>query len=428
MLEAMGDFRILRKIADGGMGTVYLARQESLNRNVALKVLHCVQDEEDSYIRRFLREAQSAAGLLHPNIIQIHAVGEEQGNHYFAMEYVNGRNLKQYLNDHQILSLREATDIVIKTADALQCAEKAGLVHRDIKPENIMITEEGHIKVTDFGLAKFAAGQNQITRPGKIMGTVNYMAPEQALGKPVDIRSDIYSLGAVYFQLLTGRPPFVGDHPTSIMYMHIYEPRPKVRFYNRSVPVAIEKTILRMMDRDPALRQQNTAELLDNLEEVRDLYASHHGTRRLPKSQETETQVLPGKDGTLPQVLVVDDDLSVTDLCGQILRRAGYEIVVAHDGVEALEIWRSQRPDLVILDLNLPRLGGLAVLTEWQGGGLSGKVLVMSGRHDRKTVDAVADSHASGYLLKPFSPTQLRRRVGELLPVAARAAAPLLPE
>ncbi len=417
MSDRIGDFTLQEKIAEGGMGVVFRAWQESLQRLVALKILKRAYADDESFVARFEREARSAAALVHPNIIQIYAVGEENGRHYFAMEYVKGRDLKRYLREKSRLTVSEALDIIIKVADALTCAEAADIVHRDIKPANIMLTERGRVKVTDFGLAKcLVSGNTDLTQGGKVLGTVNYMSPEQGLGKVADVRSDIYSLGAVFFELLTGRPPFKGEHPTSIIYMHVYEAPPPVRFYCQSVPEAVETLICRMMAKDPEDRFAGTEDLVHSLEGIRTQFGLGLSAESRLSKEEMPTLVhSPVWQRGARRVLVVDDDRTMADLCVAMLEAMGYGAMVAYDGVEGLELWRTTHPDLVLLDLNMPKLGGLALLEERRTTDLPGSVLVMSAQHDRSTIERVVDQRAAGYLLKPFSPEDLKKKIKDIL-------------
>lgn len=423
-LERLGDYTLREKIAEGGMGSVYLAWQESLQREVCVKVLKDTLGSDHGFVERFVREARHAASLDHPNIIQIHFVGEEQDKHYFAMEYVRGEDLKQHVRKNSRLSVVESLDIIIKVADALACAAEAGIIHRDIKPENIMVTPHGRVKVTDFGLAKSYVGDTTgLTQPGRVLGTVNYMSPEQGLGKEVDSRSDIYSLGVVFFELLAGRPPFKGDHPTSIIYMHVYEPPPPIRQVNRSVPVEIEQLLMRMMSKDPEDRPADPTTLISELEAVRKECGLQPMNRREPTPDEATERVLAVNQGA-PLCLVVEDDEDVSDLTEQVLNRMNLNVICAKDGIEGLTMWRTYHPDLVLLDLMMPNLSGLAVLEERRQQRLEGKVLVISALQDWHTIQRTAQQFVDGYLLKPYLPSSLEAKVRELLGMKRKTSTP----
>lgn len=420
MIEQLGDFVIKSKLATGGMGTLYLAWQQSLQRDVVVKVLSRAYAHDDEFIARFQHEARSAASLQHPNIIQIYFVGEQDGQHYIAMEYVNGSNLKDYVRDRIRLSVVETLDIIIKTADALDCAANAGIIHRDIKPENIMVTPQGRVKVTDFGLAKCLSATSSHTRAGKILGTVNYMAPEQGLGKETDSRSDIYSLGTVFFELLVGRPPFSGDHPTSIIYMHVYEPPPPVSTINRSTPPQIEELILKMMAKEPENRHQGTRELLDDLEAVRESCGLPVPARRrnlTPSAPDTPTSFeAPIMNPRVPQALVIDPDSDGTRAMARELSDMGFSVLVARDGLQALDMWRTIEPALVVMETDIPKLSGLALLEERRCRHMPGAVLIASARREPDLIRRTAELGAGGYLLKPFSNNRLRERAQSVLP------------
>ena len=219
----LGDYQILRRLGTGGMAQVYLAQQESLQRPVAFKVLLPRLASDSSYVRRFHHEARSAASLVHSNIVQIFEVGRVEGIHFIAQEYVDGRNLRQLLERSGGLSVAQAVSILAQSAAALAKASQHGVVHRDIKPENILINAAGEVKVADFGLARIVnrASEMELTEIGITMGTPLYMSPEQIEGRPIDTRSDIYSLGVTGFHMLAGRPPFEGDSPLSIAVQHL---------------------------------------------------------------------------------------------------------------------------------------------------------------------------------------------------------------
>ncbi|RME71064.1 MAG: serine/threonine protein kinase, partial [Planctomycetota bacterium] len=285
-LRQLGDFVLERKIGQGGMGEVYLAHQVSLDRTVAVKVLPRSLASQENFIERFQREAKAAANLIHPNVIQIYSIGVEQGTPYFAMEYVEGEDLAQRLKRQGRLGYEEAVDIVAGVANALACAYEKNIVHRDIKPSNIMIDKNGVVKVMDFGLAKATHGQEglNLTQSGMIMGTPNYMSPEQARGEPLDCRSDIYSLGVVFYELLAGRLPFVADTPAALIYKHAYEDPPPIEQINPDVPPFLAEIVTRMLAKDPAARYQNPKALLLDLNEFRRNanYYLRGGRRRLP--------------------------------------------------------------------------------------------------------------------------------------------------
>jgi len=263
-----GDFQVKKKIAEGGMGQIYLARQISLDRDVALKILPERFARDSSFKARFEREAREAARLNHPNIISVYAYGIKDGIPYFAMEFVEGEDLSRLLKKRGKFPVQEALRIAKEVAKALEAAHKKGIVHRDIKPSNIMLKEDGSVKVTDFGLAKAVGSRTMVTQAHTILGTPHYMSPEQGKGGKVDIRSDIYSLGVVLFELLSGRVPFHSDTPTSLIYMHVHEQPPSLREKNPEVPPAVDALVMKMLAKEPGERFQTPAELIKAIEAV----------------------------------------------------------------------------------------------------------------------------------------------------------------
>jgi len=267
----LGEYIIEERIGSGGMGQVYRARQPSLDRMVALKVLPRSTAQSAEHVERFYREARNAAKLIHPNIVQIYTVGEDKGVPYFAMEYVIGEDLDRRLQRGEKFSIQETLGIVTSVAMALACAEEHGIVHRDIKPGNIMIDSHGVVKVTDFGLAKAVKVlDTEITQAGFIVGTPTYMAPEQAEGREVDVRTDIYSLGVVFYELLCGRPPFKSDDPATMIYMHVHKAPDPPRTLQPEIPEEVERVCLKCLAKKPEERFQSSAELLAELVRLRD--------------------------------------------------------------------------------------------------------------------------------------------------------------
>lgn len=235
-------YEILSRVGAGGMSDVYKAKDHKLNRNVAIKVLKNEFSKDKNFVSKFRVEAQSAASLIHPNIVNVYDVGEDAGLYYIVMELIEGITLKSYIDKKGKLSVKETISIAIQIANGIECAHNNQIVHRDIKPQNIMISREGKVKVTDFGIAR-AASANTIN--GSAMGSVHYISPEQAGGQYVDEKSDIYSLGITMFEMLTGRVPFDGESTVTIALKHIKSNVPSVREYLPNVPVSIEKIILK---------------------------------------------------------------------------------------------------------------------------------------------------------------------------------------
>jgi beta-lactam-binding protein with PASTA domain len=252
------------EIGRGGMAEVFLARDRLLDRNVAVKVLSPGFATDPTFIARFRREAQSAASLNHPNIVAVYDWGEDGGNYFIVMEYVAGRTLREVLREYSRLPALEAARIAAEIADALSFAHRNGVVHRDIKPGNVLLTPAGQVKVTDFGIAR-AEQNDDLTKTGSVMGTATYFSPEQAQGLDLDGRADVYALGVVLYEMLTGVAPFIADNPVSVAYKHVREePVPPSRV-NPDVPGAMDRVVLTAMAKDPNRRYQSADDLRADL-------------------------------------------------------------------------------------------------------------------------------------------------------------------
>jgi serine/threonine-protein kinase len=270
--RTLGDYRVLRKLGQGGMGQVYLAEQISLKRKVALKILRPDLAADAKAIERFRREAMTIAQATHANIVQVYDFKEFEGMHCFAMEYVEGRNLKDYVAKKGPPELPVALSIMRQVASALQRAGELGIIHRDIKPENILLTRKGEAKVADFGLARDPAGGDalQLTQSGVTMGTPLYMSPEQVEGKPVDCRTDIYSLGVTCYCMLAGQPPFSGATAYQVALQHLSSQPPPLAEVRPDLPEALCAVVHKMMAKQPDQRYQTGRELLRDLVRLRE--------------------------------------------------------------------------------------------------------------------------------------------------------------
>ncbi len=267
--QIWGDFAFVRLLGKGGMGAVYLGRQLSLDRPVAIKVLPPHLSENAGFRARFQLEAKAVAQISSPNVIQVYAAGEHEGNHYFAMEFVEGQDLSQRLKGGWKPSRPEAVELVLQAARGLAAAGEHGIVHRDIKPGNMMIDRKGVLKLMDFGLVKLAAENHSLTMTGTVMGTVSYFSPEQGRGQPCDQRTDLYALGVVFYELLTGKLPFTGTDATSVIYQHIHVAPVPPRQVDASIPEPWQSVILRLMAKQAEDRYQTAAELVADLERLK---------------------------------------------------------------------------------------------------------------------------------------------------------------
>jgi serine/threonine-protein kinase len=259
-----GRYRIIGRLGSGGMADVYLAEDTQLGRKVALKLLYRRFADDAEFVERFRREASSAAGLQHPNIVQVFDRGEWDGTYYIAMEYLEGRNLKQVVRDHGALEPALAVDLVIQILKAARFAHRRGVVHRDVKPHNVIVDDEGRAKVTDFGIAR--AGASEMTETGSIMGTAQYLSPEQAQGHPVDSRADLYSIGIVLYELLTGALPFDAESPVTIALKQVTEEPTAPMRLNPAVSRALDAVVMRALRKEPAERFQDADEFIAALE------------------------------------------------------------------------------------------------------------------------------------------------------------------
>ena len=257
-------YEIVKSIGEGGMANVYLAVDLILNRKVAIKILRGDLANDEKFIRRFQREALAASSLSHPNIVEMYDVGEDNGNYYIVMEYIEGKTLKQLLKKRGHLTVGEAVDIMLQITDGMVHAHDSYIIHRDLKPQNIMIQEDGQIKITDFGIA-MALNSTQLTQTNSVMGSVHYLPPEQASGKGSTIKSDIYSMGILFYELLTGVLPFKGDNAVEIALKQMKEAIPSVRKQNPNIPQSVENIIIRATAKNPKNRYNDTREMYNDL-------------------------------------------------------------------------------------------------------------------------------------------------------------------
>jgi len=272
-----GRYKLEAKLGSGGMSTVYLARDTTLDRQVAVKVMHREMSEQADQLQRFRQEARAVAKLSHPNVVAVIDAGEDGGHPYIVFEYVEGETLKQRINRIGALDAQEALAYAIEIARGLTVAHARNMVHRDIKPQNVLIDAEGRAKLTDFGISR-QLEQDGMTATGRVLGTTDYVAPEQAMGHPVDQRSDIYSLGVVLYEMLTGQVPFSADSQVGVAMKHVNEELPDVQQRRPELSAAAAMTVERATAKDPADRYQSVGELIDDLSTALEVEAARAGS------------------------------------------------------------------------------------------------------------------------------------------------------
>ena len=315
-------YLIIRTIGEGGMANVYLAHDTILDRDVAIKVLRGDLADDEKFVRRFQREAISASSLNHPNIVEMYDVGEDNGVYYIVMEYVPGRTLKSLIKRRGALTIPEVLDIMLQLTSGIAHAHASYIIHRDIKPQNVMILDDGMVKITDFGIA-MALNSNELTQTNSVMGSVHYLPPEQANGSGSTIKSDIYSLGILMYELLTGKLPFKGENAVEIAIKQMKEPIPSIRKKNPDIPQSIENIILRACAKNPKNRYNNVLEMHKDLENC--MKEEHMHDKRItyeyPEQDLEETKTMPAvklnntKDDKIEKVEIdekSDDELKKT--------------------------------------------------------------------------------------------------------------------
>ena len=295
-------YEIIKTIGEGGMANVYLANDTILDRKVAIKVLRGDLSNDEKFIRRFKREALSVSNLSHPNIVEVYDVGEEDGNYYIVMEYIEGKTLKQLLQKRGALTLNEVIDIMTQLTDGLAHAHEAYIIHRDIKPQNIMIEDNGLVKITDFGIA-MALNSTQLTQTNSVMGSVHYLPPEQANGKGSTVKSDIYSLGILMYELLTGSVPFKGDTAVEIALKHMKEKIPSIRKQNPTIPHSVENIVLKATAKNPKNRYDNVRDMYKDLQTALQRDNEKRLVYEYPENDLEETKVIPQVTKEVKQVI-----------------------------------------------------------------------------------------------------------------------------
>jgi DNA-binding NarL/FixJ family response regulator len=392
------------------MGIVYRAYDETLGRDVAIKFLLPERVGSGEAGARFLREARAVARLSHPNVMTLYDVGHEADWHYLVLEYIPGHNLHDAMVKRGgPLSLDESLHAIRGALQALAYAHAHGIVHRDVKPEHIMVTPEDQVKVTDFGLA-VAQGDVRLTQEGTILGTVLYLAPEVVSGQGATERADLYATGAVLYELLSGRPPFTGDTPMAILSQILSAPVTSLRILDATIPVELDRLVLRLLSKEPGERPASAGEVL----------AALSGSVGRVGNPATVTATQPGSS-TPPlqhiRILLVDDQaLFRAGLRTLLSVQPGFEVVgEAENGEEALRLAQALCPDVVLMDLRMPVLDGVAATSRLCTARPDCRVIVLTTFDDDEYIYEALHAGALGYMLKDAAP--------EALFAAIRAAA-----
>lgn len=396
-------YEIQKLLGEGATSTVYLGIDGVLGRKVALKVLH--PHVRDTTRKRFFQEAMAAAQLNHPNIMSIHDRGEDNSRDYLVVEYVEGSPLSEFIPTN----IANVARLGAQIADALHYAHEREIIHRDIKPANIMVTPEDNIKIMDLGLA-LPREAKRVTAPGMVIGTPAYISPEQAKGKDLDYRTDIYSLGIVLFEMATGELPFNADDITALLLQHVQQPPPRPTLMNPDVPIALENVILKTLEKNRDRRFSTARTLADALT------ASVASGAISPPSHSTSssdggdrsTATLTSSTGTghahgnVIRLVLADDHKLLRSTLSNYLGTHDDIMVVAEaeNGDEALKQTLEHKPDLLLLDLNMPGKSGLDALPDIRKQAPDVKVLVLTGRDDDNYIMRALRSGANGYVLK----------------------------
>ena len=421
---SLAHYRIVSRLGEGGMGQVFLAVDTRLERNVALKVLPPDLAANRDRMNRFLREARIASTLTHPNIPALHEIGEAGGVQYLAMEYVEGEPLSTRIASGAVKA-PEAIAIAAQVADALDAAHSRGIIHRDIKPANIMITPRGNVKLLDFGLAKLESATPErdaetqlLTTAGSLLGTVFYMSPEQALGRPLDGRTDLFSLGVVLYEMITGRLPFRGANSQETIAMILQNQPEAIARFNYETPEALERVVRKCLEKDRERRYASARDLLVDLRAIERDSAS------------SREDALPPAKSRLRAVIVDDEELARHLLKEYLASQPDIELAAeCANGFEAVKTIGEQKPDLVFLDVQMPKLDGFEVL-ELIDRDIA---VIFTTAYDTYAMRAF-DAHAVDYLLKPFGMDRFetaleraRQRLGAGHPPAADLSAAARP-
>jgi beta-lactam-binding protein with PASTA domain/tRNA A-37 threonylcarbamoyl transferase component Bud32 len=388
-------YRILRKLGTGGMANVYLAEDEVLGRRVAIKILNDRHAGDDQFVERFRREAKNAASLSHPNIVSIYDRGEAEGTYYIAMEYLDGRSLKELIVARGPAPIHLAVDYARQILAAIRFAHRHGIVHRDIKPHNVLVDGEGRLKVTDFGIAR--AGVSQMTEAGSIIGTAQYLSPEQAKGAPVDQTSDLYSVGVVLYELLTGVVPFSGDTPVEIAMKHLSTVPQPPSAKRADVPRDLDLVVMRALAKDPSERYQSAEEMDADLRRI------NRGVAISPVTEEAATAIIARPPAAT----------SVTEIKPRVPEAVPYAPPAAYydyDEPPRRALW----PWLVALLFVIAAVvGGYFLYSQIQDQLSGSKTIAVGNYVGIREADAVAKINAAGLRANPVRQPQADPRFPE---------------
>ena len=417
------------RLGAGAGGEVFAGRDTLLERPVAIKRLppdavalssgdvsgvSSASPGSGEAAARLLAEARAIARLAHPNIVTVHDVFQEDGRLHLVLERVPGQTLRQQLDSDGPLSLSALEALARRLAAALAHAHRQGVIHRDLKPENVLIAPGGVAKLVDFGIAR-VVGAARLTNADEAVGTPAYVAPEQASGAPVDGRADLYALGCVLYEAATGHPPFEAETPLLVISQHLYATPAAPSGRRPDLPPAWDALILRLLAKQPEDRFSSAEALLEALDERQPPIA--------PTAPEAEAAAAPVGPET-QRILVVEDERDLAEVVEFVLKRGGYETLVAHDGLLAWERLVPECPDLVVLDIDLPGLDGFEVLRRIRAlpaPQCTTPVIMLTARSDEASTVKALDAGADDYLTKPFSPRQLLARIRTALRHAGKA-------
>jgi adenylate cyclase len=394
-------FRIESVIGRGGMGIVYLAEQLALGRKVALKVVPPELAGDQRARERFVRESRLAASLDDPHVVDIYDAGEADGVLYLAMRHVHGSDLRSLVQREGPLGPERAAGLLSQVAAALDSAHRAGLIHRDVKPANILVEQDGdgneHIYLTDFGLTKRPESATDLSQTGQFLGSVQYAAPEQFEGTKLDARTDVYALGCVAYECLTGAVPFPRDSEAAVMFAHLKEPAPHLTSRRPELPRSLDSVVAKAMAKRPEDRYPSAGAMAEDL-------------RRAVRGEAVEA------DDAKPRILVVDDLPQNTRLLEAVLIPNGYRVATAKSGPEALERIAAERPDLVLLDIQMPGMNGYEVCRRIRADPTTRFLpVVMVTASDAEVRSSAVEAEADDFIMKPFNRHELLARVRSLV-------------